>query len=83
MNDHNKARINFYGNIITKIAIFLILFVFYQVQSRLSELELRLRSLELQVTAISARLGIDTEHRLSSANTATQKEREPVRGKLP
>ncbi len=59
MNDKNKNTLNFYGNIITKIAIVFFLILWNQVDRRLQRLEGRLRGLELQVTAISNRLGVE------------------------
>lgn len=69
MMDSKKETVNFYGNIITKIAIVAFLFLWMIVDRRLQNLEARMRSLELQVTAISTRLGIDTEAMLSSTHS--------------
>ena len=59
MNDKKKSTLNFYGNIVTKIAIVFFLILWNQVDRRLQRLEGRLRGLELQVTAISNRLGVE------------------------
>ena len=63
MAANNKTR---FGNIITTIAIAVFLVFWTLIDCRLSNLESRMRSLELQVTAISVQLGIDTTRQLSS-----------------
>jgi len=80
MNDNNKVKLNFYGNIITKIAIAAILFWWIRIDGRLQDLETRMRSLELKVTAISVRLGIETDAMLSSSHPGPQQEHQHLRG---
>lgn len=80
MNNINKEKIHFYGNIITKIAIAAILFWWIKIDGRLRDLEIRMRSLELKVTAISVRLGIDTDVMLSSSHSGPQQEHQQLSG---
>lgn len=69
MTDSRKNKVNRYGNIITTIALAVFLVLWTVIDRRLQNLEARMRSLELQVTAISTRLGIDTETMLSSTHS--------------
>ena len=80
MAQTNKTR---FGNIIATIAIALFLVFWTLIDRRLQNLEDRMRSLELQVTAISVQLGIEPEARLSSLRSSAQHKPEPTRGKLP
>lgn len=80
MVNSNKTR---FGNIITTIAIVVFLTFWTLIDRRLSNLEARMRSLELQVTAISVKLGIDPSKQYSSS-TASPLHNQPVtRGQTP
>ena len=80
MTDGKKDKVNFYGNIITQIAIVAFLFLWMIVDRRLQVLETRMRSLELNVTAISVRLGIETDAMLSSSSPGPQQEHSSISG---
>ena len=69
MADRQKNKVNRYGNIVTTIAIAVFLVLWTVIDRRLQSLEAHMRSLELQVTVISTRLGIDTETMLSSTHS--------------
>lgn len=82
MTNDSKAKVNFYGNIITRLAIVAFLFLWMLIDRRLSNLEHRMRCLELQVTAISVELGVDTDAMISSSQARQQQHLEPTGGKL-
>jgi len=74
MTANNKTK---FGNIITTIAI-AVFFVFWTlIDRRLSNLESRMRSLELQVTAISVQLGIEPGKQYGS-DTASPLHNQPT-----
>jgi hypothetical protein len=76
---NNKTR---FSNIITTIAIAVFLVFWTLIDRRLSNLESRMRSLELQVTAISVQLGIDTGKQYSSDTVKPLHNQPPDRGQL-
>ena len=78
MADRQKNKVNRYGNIIATIAIAVFLVFWTLIDRRLQNLEIRMRSLELQVTAISVRLGVDTDSQYSS-DTAGPLHNQPTR----
>ena len=80
MTANNKTR---FGNIITTIAIAVFLVFWTLIDRRLSNLESRMRSLELQVTAISVKLGIDTNKQYSSDITNPLHKQPHTRGVSP
>jgi len=59
MNDQSKARINFYTNWIARLTLVVFIFLWTTIDRRLQNLENRMRDLELQITAISNRLGVE------------------------
>lgn len=79
----NSQKNNRYGNIITTIAIAVFLLLWTVIDRRLQDLETRMRSLELKVTAISAKLGIDTNEQYSSSTTSPLYNQPPTRGQTP
>jgi len=82
MTNDKKNKVNFYGGIIAKIAIVVFLFLWMIIDRRLQGLEVRMRSLELKVTAISVRLGIETDAMLSSSVSNSSQELQPTGGQL-
>lgn len=83
MMDGHKNKVNHYGNIITTIAIAVFLILWTTIDRRLQDLEVRLRSLEQKVTAISVQLGIDQDERYSG-DAASPLHNQPTReAKLP
>lgn len=83
MTDSKKNKVNRYGNIITTIAIAVFLVLWTIIDRRLQGLEVRMRSLELKVTAISVQLGIDTDSQLSSDTASPLHNQPTTRAKLP
>lgn len=80
MAANNKTR---FATIITTISIALFLVFWTLIDRRLQDLEIRLRTVENQLTAISVRLGIEPEARLSSKRSSAQNKPEQIRGELP
>ena len=83
MTDSRKNKVNHYGNIITTIAIAVFLVLWTIIDRRLQGLEVRMRSLELKVTAISVQLGIDTDSQYSSDTTSPPHNQPPHEAILP
>ena len=82
MTDSRKNKTNHYGNIITTIAIAVFLVLWTIIDRRLQGLEVRMRSLELKVTAIAVQLSIDTDRH--SSDMASPLHNQPfTRAKLP
>lgn len=82
MVDSQKNKVNRYGNIITTVALAVFLILWTIIDRRLQDLETRMRSLELKVTAISAKLGIDANEQYSSSTTDPPHNQPPTRGQL-
>lgn len=83
MTDRQKNKTNHYGNIITTIAIAVFLVLWSIIDRRLQGLEARMRSLELQVTAISVQLGIDTDSQYSTGTASPLYTQPSTRAILP
>jgi hypothetical protein len=82
MVNSQKNKVNRYGNIITTVALAVFLILWTIIDRRLQDLESRMRSLELKVTAISAKLGIDTNEQYSSDTAKPLHNQPPTQGQL-
>ena len=80
MVNSNKTR---FGNIITTIAIAVFVIFWTLIDRRLSNLEARMRSLELQVTAISVQLGIEPGKQYGSSTASPLHNQPTTRARTP